>query len=317
MPDKDALYRSFNQLLGSLDLPDDKVEEMNSYDDQKKWEILCSRSLMKTHQSPSFYLQRLRSHAGPKAAQSKTDVADVLRGLEVSLRTYSKDWFRSFLDEKHSLDMLVDLMELSVCSDYLHIVLQCLKTIVNDSVGLEKAINHQKLMEVLTGSLSTVSPKNKCSILQLMTITCEKSSKAHDRVLKSLRLEQLMDFLTLDGKTDQLAIVSALNLIKAVINSPIDMNYRVYLQFEFRKIGLDGRIERLMLNESNLISEVIEEIKNYQSMIINVNQLVKDRDEIKALERLRKAGTKLMDEERQSINCVSLTKWKSTSKRKI
>lgn len=310
MPDKDALYRSFNQLLGSLDLPDDKIEEMNSYDDHKKWEILCSRSLMKVHQSPSFYLQRLRSHVGLKqTTQSKTDVTVTLRGLEVSLRTYSIDWFRNFMSAKHSLDTLVDFIDCDLSSKQFQIFTQCCKVIMSDSMGLQQVINHQKLPAALARSLPNVPTRNKCNVLQLMTIACEKSPQGHDCILNSLKLEILMEFLTLDGNGEQMVIVSTLNLIKAVISSPVDMNYRVYLQFKFRKIGLDGRIERLLLNESYLISEVIEEIRNYQSMIINVNQLVKDHAEIKAFEGRRvKAEQKLMDVEKQSINCVRLTK---------
>lgn len=308
MPDKDVLYRSFNQLLGSLDLPDDKIEEMNSYDDHKKWEILCSRNLMKVHQSPSFYLQRLRSHVGLKVTQSKIDVTEILRGLEVSLRTYSIEWLRNFLRERSSLDILVELIDCSLSSEEFSILTQCFKVIINDASGFGAIINHPKLPDALVQSLLTVSTKNKCSILQLMAMACEKSQLGHDRVLNSLRLksglEQLMDFLTLNRKSEQLVIVATLNFIKTAVNSPLDLNHKVYLQFEFRKIGLESHIERLMLNESSLISEVIEEIRNYKSMIINVNQLVKDRE---ALERrLKKTETKLMDVERQSINGVRL-----------
>lgn len=313
MPDKDVLYRSFNQLLGSLDLPDDKIEEMNSYDDHKKWEILCSRSLMKVHQSPSFYLQRLRSHVGLKISQPKTDVTEMLRGLEVSLRTYTIEWFRNFLNEKGSLDALVDVIDANLSSENFQILTQILKVILNDSIGFDMAINHQQLFESLVKSLPNASSKIVCNIFQLMVVACEKSEKGHDRVLKSFKvnggLEQLMDFLKLNSNYEQMVIVSTLNLIKTVINSPIDMNYRVYLQFEFLSIGLEDRIQRLMLNESNLILEAFEEIKNYESMIINVNQLVKDREQIKALkERLEKAEAMLMDVERQSINYVRLSR---------
>lgn len=309
MPDKDVLYRSFNQLLGSLDLPDDKIEEMNSYDDHKKWEILCSRSLMKVHQSPAFYLQRLRSHVGLKAEQSKTDVTETLRGLEVSLRTYSIEWLRNFLSEKRSLDTLVDLIDYNLSSEQFQILTQCLRVVINDLKGFNMAINHHKLFDTLTKSLSIISTKNRCNVLHLLTMACEKSQLGHNQVLKSLKLnggvEKLMDFLTLDKMNEQMAILSTINLTKAVVNSPIDLNYRVYLQYELRKIGFESHTKRLMLNESNLISEVIEEIKNYESMIINVNQLVKDREALEG--RLKKAETTLMDAEGQSINCVRFT----------
>lgn len=305
MPDKDALYRSFNQLLGSLDLPDDKIGELNSYDDQKKWEILCSRSLMKVHQSPSFYLQRLRSCVGLKTKHSKTDVAELLRGLEVSLRTYSVEWLHNFLSEKHSLDIFNNFIDYNLPSEQLQIISQCLKVIVSDSMGLCAVINHHKLLDNLVRILPAVSAKNKCSILQLLVMVFEKSQQGHDRILKSLKpsgFKQIMDFLILDKNLEQMVISSTINLMKAVVNSPIDLNYQVYLQFELRQIGLESRLQRLMLNESRLISEVIKEIKNYESMIINVNQLVKDREAFK--EGWRREEATIIDEQEQSINRV-------------
>lgn len=244
-----------------------------------------------------------------KETQLKTDVSETLRGLEVSLRTYSIEWLRNFLSEKHSLDTLVDLIDYNLPSDQFQILTQCLKVILSDSTGFSMVINHHKLLINLVKRLPIISAKNKCNVLQLLTMACEKSQQGHDQILKSLKLnggfEQLMDFLTLDKKSEQMVISSTLNLIKAVVDSPIDLNYQVYLQFEFRKIGLENRLQRLMLNESTLISEVIEEITNYESMIINVNQLVKDREAFQ--ERLRESRA-TMDKAGQSINRVRLTK---------
>lgn len=314
MPDREVLYRSFNQLLGSLDLDDAKIKEMNAKDDQKKWEILCLRNLMKAHQSPSFYLGRLRSHVGLKGTQQpKTDVRETLRGLEVSLRTYPIEWLRNFLNEKNSLCTLVELFDANLSAENFQVLTQSFRIILSDCDGFQMAINHPTLFDSLVESLSMVSDKNICNILHLMAMACEKAPKGHDRVLKSFRqhggLGQLMDFLKLNRKFEQMVVVSTLNLIKTVVCSPIDFNYRVYLQYEFRQIGFDDHIHRLMLNESTLVSEAIKEIKNYESMIINVNQLVKDRDEIKALnERLGKAEAMLMDADRQSINYVRLAR---------
>lgn len=288
---------------------------MNSYDDRKKWEILCSRSLMKVHQSPSFYLQKMRSHVGLKTAQPKTDVTETLRGLEVSLRTYSIEWFQNFLREKQALDAFQKFIEANLSAPQFQIVTQCLKVILSNSLGFDMAINHPKLVDILVKQIALVSMRNRCNILQLLAMACKKSSKGHERILKSLKscdgaLDLLMDFLTLNSESEQMLMVATLNFIKVIVNSPIDLNYRVYLQFEFRQIGMESHIERLLLNESSLIAEVIEEIKSYESIIINVNQLVKDRDGVKVFEE---AEAKLMDVERQSINCVSLTKSARTS----
>jgi Diaphanous GTPase-binding Domain/Diaphanous FH3 Domain len=298
MPDKDALYRSFNQLLGSLDLPDDKIEEMNSYDDHKKWEILCSRSLMKVHQSPSFYQQRLRGLAGLRAPQPKTDeTSEMLRGLEVSLRTYSIDWLHEFLC--HPLDGFVELIDGgNLSSEPFQILIRCLKVIVSDSKGFDAAINHPRLFDALARSLSTLpSTRSRCSVLQLLAMAGERDDRGHERIRKSLKVsggvERLIDFL---ATTEQMVIVTTLKLISVVVNSPLDLNYRVHLQYELRQMGLQDRLDRLMRSESTLASEVIAEIKRYESMLINVNQLAGDRAQIREERRT--------EAERQSINCV-------------
>jgi Diaphanous GTPase-binding Domain/Diaphanous FH3 Domain len=315
MPDdKTSLHRSFNQLLGSLDLPNDKIEEMNSYDDHKKWEILCSRSLMKAHQSPGAYLERLRSHVGLKISPSK----DILRGLEVSLRTYTIEWLHEFLANRTSLDTLAVLVnKLSIEEENFHILLQCLRALSNDSFGCEKIINHLDLLQMVMASLRNAHDKNRVMILQLLANVCRKSMDGRRKVLKLLKAtngmdKTLIEFLSVPfshsfSDTHQLVIAATLKLINTLLTSITELNYAVYLQYDFHKIGLDNRIERLMLNESNLIPEVIDEITAYKSMIINVNQLIKDRDGIETLrEQLEKAKVKIMEMEKQLINYVRL-----------
>jgi hypothetical protein len=61
-PDKEQLlYRSFNQLLGSVDLDDDKIEEMRT--SVRQPEEMGSFMFSKPNEGPSitgaFYLQRL------------------------------------------------------------------------------------------------------------------------------------------------------------------------------------------------------------------------------------------------------------------
>jgi hypothetical protein len=81
------LYRSFNQLLGSLDLDDDKIEGNESTARRNGRSFMFSKSLMKVHQSTGlFYLLRLRNDVElKKMMQSKMDLKRKLLGLEVSL----------------------------------------------------------------------------------------------------------------------------------------------------------------------------------------------------------------------------------------
>ncbi|XP_070497898.1 formin-like protein [Chironomus tepperi] len=304
MPDKDSLHRSFNQLLGSLDLPNDKIKEMNSYDNHKKWEILCSHCLMKVHQSPSSYLKRL------KISPTK----ETLRGLEVSLRTYSIEWLRDFMNQRNCLDIFVNIINIgNLSSENFQIALQCLRAMLYSTTGFIIVINHPMLLESLVANLDNVSIKNQTLILQLLAFTCKKSPDGWTKILKILKIDdamrQLMDFLTIKC-IDNGRILATLNLIRTILECTTDMNYRIYLQYAFHDIGFDDRIERLMLNESNLILDVIDEITAVKSMIINVNQLIKERDCIKTLnekldlkdEKIRNLEMKIGEMEKQLIN---------------
>lgn len=307
MPDKDSLHRSFNQLLGSLDLPNDKIKEMNSYDNHKKWDILCSRCLMKVHQSPSAYLKRLK----------KSPTKETLRGLEVSLRTYSIEWLHDFLNQRKCLDIFVNIINIgNLSSENFQIALQCLRAILYSTTGFSIVINHPKLLDSLVTNLSNVSTKNQTLILQLLAFTCKKSVDGWTKILQLLKIDdakrQLMDFLTIKCN-DYGLILATLNLIRIILESTIDIDFRIYLQYAFHVIGLNDRIERLMLNESNLILDVIDEITAYKSTIINVNQLIKDRDCIKTLnekldvknEKIQNLEMKIGEMEKQLINYVS------------
>ncbi|CAG9809612.1 unnamed protein product [Chironomus riparius] len=313
MPDKDSLHRSFNQLLGSLDLPNDKIKEMNSYDNHKKWELLCSRSLMKVHQSPSAYLKRLKISAS----------RETLRGLEVSLRTYSTEWLHDFLNQRKCLNIIVNIINTgNLSSEKFQIALLCLRAILYSTPGFTVVINHPKLLESLVNNLRKVSTKNQTLILQLLVFVCKKSLDGRGKILELFKIDdakrQLMDFLTIKCiVSEQQNILATLNLIRAILESTTDINHRIVLQYAFNEIGLDDHIKRLMLNESNLISEVIDEITEYKSTIINVNQLIKDRDCIKQhvlniktlnekLEpkdlKIRSSETKIGEMEKQLIN---------------
>lgn len=304
IPDKNSpsLHRSFNQLLGSLDLPNDKIKEMNSYDSHKKWDILCSRSLMKVHQSPGAYLKRLQMPQPP--------TREILRGLEVSLRTYPIQWLHEFVTERNWLNVLVNIINIgNLSSENFQIVLQCLRAVITSSLpGFKMIINHPVLLESLMDRLRHVSMRNRALILQLLANACRKSPDGHRKVCDLLKIDdkkrQLMDFISLKS-VDQTVMLATLNLIRMILISAADMSHRFYLQYSFHEIGLDDRIERLLLNESSLMLDVIEEITAYKSSVINVNQLIRDRDCIEMLKvELLECKAKLKEMERQLSNYV-------------
>ncbi|KOB69545.1 Formin-like protein, partial [Operophtera brumata] len=105
--------------FASMDLPPDKAKLLRNYDLEKKWEIICDQDMVQAKDSPAHYLNKLRTYLDPKASRShrkRKMVGDststqVLRDLEISLRTNHIEWVREFLnDQNQGLDVLIDYL---------------------------------------------------------------------------------------------------------------------------------------------------------------------------------------------------------------
>ncbi|KAK9730257.1 Diaphanous GTPase-binding Domain [Popillia japonica] len=119
MPDPNELERRFTKVLASMDLPPDKAKLLKNYDYEKKWDIICDQEMVHAKDPPSYYLNKLRTYLDPKASRShrkRKMVGDststqVLRDLEISLRTNHIEWVREFLNEENmGLDVLIDYL---------------------------------------------------------------------------------------------------------------------------------------------------------------------------------------------------------------
>nr|CAH7767728.1 unnamed protein product [Callosobruchus chinensis] len=119
MPDPMELERRFTKVLASMDLPPDKAKLLKSYDYEKKWDIICDQEMVHAKDPPSYYLNKLRTYLDPKASRShrkrkmvvESTSTQVLRDLEISLRTNHIEWVREFLNEENlGLDVLIDYL---------------------------------------------------------------------------------------------------------------------------------------------------------------------------------------------------------------
>ncbi|XP_075159897.1 formin-like protein isoform X2 [Haematobia irritans] len=128
IPSHEELDRKFTKVLASMDLPPDKAKLLKNYDDEKKWDIICDQEMVQAKDSPSHYLTKLRTYLDPKASRShrlyflyffcqkrkmvgESTSTQVLRDLEISLRTNHIEWVKEFLDDSNKgLDVLVDYL---------------------------------------------------------------------------------------------------------------------------------------------------------------------------------------------------------------
>ncbi|KAK3108690.1 hypothetical protein FSP39_013484 [Pinctada imbricata] len=119
MPDPPELERRFTKVLASMDLPPDKAKVLKGYDDEKKWDLICDQERVHAKDPPYVYLDRLRTYLDPRSSRASrvkkknldASSTQVLRDLEISLRTNHIEWVREFLSEENQgLDVLVDYL---------------------------------------------------------------------------------------------------------------------------------------------------------------------------------------------------------------
>merc|ERR550517_1288293 len=120
MPSEEELERRFNEVLIQMDLPPERAKILKSFPNEKKWDTVCDHDLVHARDPPSVYLTKLRTYLDPSASKSSKKIRNlgdatstqVLRDLEISLRTNHIEWVRDFLsEESQGLDVLIDYLK--------------------------------------------------------------------------------------------------------------------------------------------------------------------------------------------------------------
>ncbi|MBN3302605.1 FMNL3 protein, partial [Amia calva] len=116
MPEPGELEERFAIVLNSMNLPPDKARLLRQYDNEKKWELICDQERFQVKNPPHTYIQKLKGYLDPAVTRKKfrrrvQESTQVLRELEISLRTNHIGWVREFLNEENKgLDVLVEYL---------------------------------------------------------------------------------------------------------------------------------------------------------------------------------------------------------------
>ncbi|KAH0626937.1 hypothetical protein JD844_002244, partial [Phrynosoma platyrhinos] len=295
----------------SMNLPPDKMKLLSQYDNEKKWELICDQERFQVKNPPSAYIQKLKSYldSGGLSAKFKRRVQEstqVLRELEISLRTNYIGWVQEFLNEENKgLDVLVDYLAFAQCSvtlnpahsrkalrnsrivsqkDDVHVCIMCLRAIMNYQSGFSLVMNHPACVNEITLSLNNKNPRTKALVLELLAAVCLVRG-GHDIILAAFdnfkevcgeknRFEKLMEyFRNEDSNID--FMVACMQFINIVVHSVENMNFRVFLQYEFTQLGLDEYLEKLRYTESDKLQV---QIQAYLDNIFDVGALLEDTE---------------------------------------
>ncbi|KAG2468536.1 FMNL3 protein, partial [Polypterus senegalus] len=136
--------------------------------------------------------------------------------------------------------------------DDVHVCIMCLRAIMNYQYGFNLVMSHPHAVNEIALSLNNKNARTKALVLELLAAVCLVRG-GHEIILSAFdnfkevckekqRFEKLMDyFQNEDSNID--FMVACMQFINIVVHSVEDMNFRVHLQYEFTKLGLDNFLE--------------------------------------------------------------------------
>uniref|UniRef100_A0A8C3IT00 Formin like 2 n=1 Tax=Chrysemys picta bellii TaxID=8478 RepID=A0A8C3IT00_CHRPI len=369
----------------AMNLPPDKARLLRQYDNEKKWELICDQERFQVKNPPHTYIQKLKGYLDPAVTRKVRSIlrrvqesTQVLRELEISLRTNHIGWVREFLNEENKgLDVLVEYLSFAqyavtfdfeslennvensmdkskpwsrsiedlscpvtdiscsfICryntlpsrrtlknsrlvskKDDVHVCIMCLRAIMNYQYGFNMVMSHPHAVNEIALSLNNKNPRTKALVLELLAAVCLVRG-GHEIILSAFdnfkevcgekqRFEKLMEhFRNEDNNID--FMVACMQFINIVVHSVEDMNFRVHLQYEFTKLGLDEYLDKLKHTESDKLQV---QIQAYLDNVFDVGALLEDAEtKNAALERVEELeenishlSEKLQDTENEAM----------------
>ncbi|XP_068777538.1 formin-like protein 3 isoform X4 [Struthio camelus] len=311
MPEPCELEERFALVLSSMNLPPDKARLLRQYDNEKKWDLICDQERFQVKSPPHAYIQKLQSFLDPGVTRKKfrrrvQESTKVLRELEISLRTNHIGWVREFLnDENKGLDVLVNYLSFAQCAviygtlpsrkalknsrlvsqkDDVHLCIMCLRAIMNYQYGFNLVMSHPHAVNEIALSLNNKNPRTKALVLELLAAVCLVRG-GHEIILAAFdnfkevckekhRFERLMEYFRNEDSSIDF-MVACMQFINIVVHSVEDMNFRVHLQYEFTKLGLEEFLQKSRHTESEKLQV---QIQAYLDNVFDVGGLLEDAE---------------------------------------
>ncbi|MGH0155752.1 UNVERIFIED_CONTAM: hypothetical protein FKN15_029917, partial [Acipenser sinensis] len=172
----------------SMNLPPDKMKLLSQYDNEKKWELVCDQERFQVKNPPSAYIYKLKSYLdqgvlGRKFKRLVQESTQVLRELEISLRTNHIGWAQEFLNEENrGLDVLVDYLSFAQCS-----VTYDIESVDNGGLTPEKGKSLDRSVEDLSKSAGNSPTHSSSKSTRQLTV---RINSMHSR--KALRNSRIV-----------------------------------------------------------------------------------------------------------------------------
>ncbi|KYQ93845.1 actin binding protein [Tieghemostelium lacteum] len=273
-----AIDQEFQSVLDEIGVPEsEKKQLMATTDINRKQQLIqsyqskliskkdFSQSKKKKKNAVSFSPQYFFD--GLKADPNK----DLLTSLRVRLGNQPLKWLKEFISIK-GVDLLISVLQSNEIKavkgqDEFYKLAQCLhslKLIMNTKVGLESVIKVPNSIRTISLALDTPHVKTKIMVSELLSALCVLHQKGHDLVLdgmdnyREVKREKKPFIHLIQGLKNPPLQAVTFALINTLISSSNNVEQRVRVRNQFKKIGLQKIIEELepeYLNNPDLATQ--------------------------------------------------------------
>ncbi|XP_075758139.1 formin-like protein 3 isoform X2 [Pelodiscus sinensis] len=168
--------------------------------------------------------------------------------------------------------------------DDVHVCIMCLRAIMNYQYGFNLVMSHPHAVNEIALSLNNKNPRTKALVLELLAAVCLVRG-GHEIILAAFdnfkevckeahRFEKLMEYFRNEDSSIDF-MVACMQFINIVVHSVEDMNFRVHLQYEFTKLGLEEFLQKSRHTESEKLQV---QIQAYLDNVFDVGGLLEDAE---------------------------------------
>uniref|UniRef100_A0A7M4FRN4 Formin like 3 n=1 Tax=Crocodylus porosus TaxID=8502 RepID=A0A7M4FRN4_CROPO len=196
-----------------------------------------------------------------------------------------KSWSRSIEDLQHPSAPFANSLARSARQSALRYVPGCACCPRGTCpYGFNLVMSHPHAVNEIALSLNNKNPRTKALVLELLAAVCLVRG-GHEIILAAFdnfkevckekhRFEKLMEYFRQEDSSIDF-MVACMQFINIVVHSVEDMNFRVHLQYEFTKLGLEDFLQKSRHTESE---KLLVQIQAYLDNVFDVGGLLEDAE---------------------------------------
>jgi len=297
IPPAEELENMFMEVVARMNVPDADKERMRAFPAEKKWQLVLDSDQQRTMLPPKHYLDLLDHHlkkrrkkkANQSAKEHESTEKD-LQGMEISLRTNPLSWINEFVDPpSNGYELLSEFLDLIPeepdFEKERYISLLCVKAVMNNKYGMTYILKRPGGIAQLVNFLIVDHDKTHILLYTLLAAVCVVGGpEGHKQVLAALdkfavTTKEPTRFHTLVGRLANEKYnydykASCLSFVNVLVHVPESIHFRLYLQYEFTQLGMDGLVDTLLAANSEVLNV---QLHSYSTNFISVPENYQSR----------------------------------------